>query len=70
MSEAFAPIEVTIFSNKRRVDVNWMYSSREFVSNYWEKILTLTVGSGSLAGLISWWIGKQRSKVPTESSSK
>ncbi|MBW4623596.1 MAG: hypothetical protein KME17_30085 [Cyanosarcina radialis HA8281-LM2] len=56
------PITVEVFSDTREVEVNWTYSISEFVSKNWKEVLSLIIGSGSLAGATVWWIGKQEQK--------
>lgn len=63
----YRPIPVVVFNEKRTVDVNWMYSTEQFVSTNWDKVIPLIVGSGSLGGLIAWLIGKkQQDKTKAE----
>jgi hypothetical protein len=56
-------VEVEVFSARRKVDVNFGYSVKEFVSTNWKEVLGLLVGSGSIAGLVTWWIGKNEKKA-------
>jgi hypothetical protein len=57
------PVEVEVFSATRRVDVNLGYSVSQFVSTNWKEVLGLVIGSGSLASLVTWWIGKKENKT-------
>jgi hypothetical protein len=52
-------VEVETFSDRRNVRVNMVYSASQFVSSNWKEVLGLVIGSGSLAGLISWVIGRR-----------
>jgi hypothetical protein len=54
------PIEVEVFRATRKVQVNPVYSTREFVSKNWKEIAGFIVGSGSLVSLITWWSGKKK----------
>jgi hypothetical protein len=62
------PVEVEVFSATRRVDVNLGYSVSQFVSTNWKEVLGLVIGSGSLASLVTWWIGRKEKE--TKESSK
>ncbi|MCY7320555.1 MAG: hypothetical protein LH660_01830, partial [Phormidesmis sp. CAN_BIN36] len=56
------PVEVEVFSATRKVEVNLAYSINQFVVTNWKEVLGLVVGSGSLASLVTWWIGKKDKK--------
>lgn len=53
------PIEVEVFSARRKVDVNFGYSASQFVSTNWKEVLGLVIGSGSLASVVTWWIARK-----------
>lgn len=50
----------TVFKGIIEVESNWKYSSGEFVKQNWKEFTTFVVGSGSLAGILSWWIGQRK----------
>lgn len=62
------PVEVEVFSARRKVDVNLGYSASQFVSTNWKEVLGLVIGSGSLASFVTWLIGRNEKK--TDESSK
>jgi hypothetical protein len=68
--DSSAPYNITVFRETRKVEVNWAYSTSQFVSNNWKDVLTLIIGSGSLAGGIAWWIGKQEQKKKAKEESQ
>jgi hypothetical protein len=53
-------IEVEVFNDRRSVKVNWSYSIQEFIKTNWKEVITLSLGSGSLAGFIGWWLGQRK----------
>ena len=58
------PVEVEVFSEVRRVDVNWGYSMSQFISTNWKEVIGLIFGSGSLATLFTWaWNRKEKEKA-------
>lgn len=63
------PVEFETFSVTRKVRVNLVYSSSQFVSSNWKEVLGLLIGSGSLASLVTWWIGR-RDKIKSEGASQ
>ena len=57
------PVEVEVFSETRRVDVNWGYSMSQFISTNWKEVMGLIFGSGSLATLLTWaWNRKEKAE--------
>jgi hypothetical protein len=54
--------EVEVFNATREVKVNLAYSIRQFVTTNWKEVLSLVIGSGSLASLATWWIGRKDEK--------
>ena len=53
----------TVFSDKRKVKVNWKYLIRQFISKNWKEISTFVVGSGSIAGIASWLWARRKEKL-------
>jgi hypothetical protein len=60
------PVEVEVFRATRRVEVNPVYSVRQFVESNWKEVLGLVIGSGSLASFITWWISKKEKEKEDE----
>ncbi|PSB20076.1 hypothetical protein C7B65_08440 [Phormidesmis priestleyi ULC007] len=60
-------VEVEVFSETRDVKVNLGYSVNQFTSSNWKEILSLVIGSGSLASLVTWLIGRKDKREPEES---
>ena len=56
-------VDLEVFSDTRNVNVNLPYSINQFVVTNWKEVLGLVVGSGSLASLVTWWIGKKDKKA-------
>jgi hypothetical protein len=54
--------ERIIFQEEREIHRNLKYSVTQFISSNWANISTLTVGSGSLAWVISKWVTNWQKK--------
>ncbi|WP_416667973.1 hypothetical protein [Egbenema bharatensis] len=57
------PVEVEVFRDARNVKANWGYSLRGFLTANWKELLGLTVGSGSVAGLVGWSLNRRGEKT-------
>lgn len=55
-------IETVVFQDQREVKVNWGYTISEFIMTNWKELIPLIVGSGSLSGLIGWYLAKRQEK--------
>jgi hypothetical protein len=56
------PVEVEVFSATRKVQVNLAYSISQFITVNWKEVLSLVIGSGSLASLATWWFNRKGKK--------
>lgn len=55
-------IETIVFQDQREVKVNWRYTISGFIMANWKELIPLIIGSGSLSGLIGWYLGKRQEK--------
>jgi hypothetical protein len=56
------PVTVEVFSAIRTVEINPVYSTYQFVSQNWQEVIGLIIGSGSLASLVTWWLNRREQK--------
>ncbi len=55
-------IKTIVFQDQREVKVNWGYTISGFIMINWKELIPLIVGSGSLSGLIGWYLAKRQEK--------
>lgn len=62
------PITFVVFDETIPVEVNYQYSTTEFLEKNWKEVIGLIFGSGSLAGAMGWYFGKrhEKSKEPSK----
>jgi hypothetical protein len=52
-----------VFSKEIPVESNPSYSFTQFLTTNWDKLIGLVFGSGTLGGLVAWWLGQRKNKV-------
>jgi hypothetical protein len=55
-------IKTIVFQDQREVKVNWEYTISGFIMTNWKELIPLIVGSGSLSGMIGWYLAKRQEK--------
>ena len=53
----------TVFEKDIPVQINFQYSLAHFLTSNWKEVISLILGSGSLAGAVGWFLAKKHEKL-------